>query len=319
MIKHIVALSLGLGFAVSACGPSESASDLTSASTSSPRQYWESIAPSCAGFPSKGNCDDGDMVLFGGLLCASGDARGCELVRQSQGADGRWWRSPRRNPGNLGDDRSFSRDMSLGVMLYLVETRDTNAAENWVDWIEDHRPCLQKKPFSNDCLIRGAHRFCTDEVKQSCTVSPANWGNLGRVFQYLGLSRNSEMRKYESADGDALWQKAEQADVGYELHLAGVEVLLKEKMAASRAPRERAVNALVSRQRDNPFYLFLRDGPSPAVHEKLFSYCPSSAAPNSGSRRQWSWERDTAERAWTNTSGWDCLFLANLTGTRLLP
>ena len=69
------------------------------------------------------------MVLFGGLLCAANDMRGCALVRDSQDSDGRWWRSPRRNPGNDGDDKSFSRDMSLGVLLYLVRSHDGDAAE----------------------------------------------------------------------------------------------------------------------------------------------------------------------------------------------
>ncbi len=277
-----------------------------------PREYWTSIAPQCEGYPSKANCDDGDMALFSGLLCASGDALGCAQVRNSQDSDGRWWRSPRRKGDNAGQANSFSRDMSLGVMLYLVSAHDGDAAEAWMDWIQSHRPCVQRKP-NGDCLIRGAHRFCTDDSDQRCTLTPANWGNLGRVWQYLGLDRTSEMRRYEDSDGEALVQKAERADLGYELHLAGVEVLLKAKMEASRAPRERAASALASRQGDNPFYLFLRDGASADVTTKLRTYCPSAASPNGGSRRQWSWERDTAERAWQDTSGWDCLFLANLT------
>lgn len=315
MTKLLFAVLPALGFALSACGKLEpSSSSLASAATLTPRQYWESIAPACDGYPSKADCDDGDMVLFGGLLCATGDFRGCALVRDSQDANGRWWRSPRRNPGNTGQNKSFSRDMSLGVMLYLWKTHDGDAAAAWMDWIQSNRPCLQRKP-NGDCLIRGAHRFCTDEVDQSCTLTPANWGNLGRVWQYLGLSRTSEMRQYEDADGDALWQKAENTAVGYELHLAAVEVFLKAKMDQSRAPRERAARALATRQSENPFYLFLRDGVTSDVTRRLLSYCPSATAPNSGSRRQWSWERDTAEQAWRNTAGWDCIFLANLTGT----
>ena len=70
------------------------------------RAYWEQQAPTCDGYPSKDHCDDGDMVLFGSLLCASGETPGCDLVRASQDASGRWWRSPRaqprqRRPGSL--------------------------------------------------------------------------------------------------------------------------------------------------------------------------------------------------------------------------
>lgn len=315
MIHRMFWLFLGLVLALPACGPVTSTSAISAAEPTSRRAYWESIAPSCGGYPSKADCNDGDMVLFGGLLCASGDPRGCALVRDSQDGDGRFWRSPRRNPDNAGENNSFSRDMALGVMLYLVKTNDGGAAEAWMDWINSHRPCVQRKP-NGDCLIRGPHRFCTDDSDQRCTISPANWGNLGRVWQSLGLGRTSEMRAYEDADGDALWQKAENVDPGYELHLAGVETLLKIKLDQSRAPRERAARALASRQGDNPFYLWLRDGTSADVDQKLHDYCPSASAPTAGGRHQWSWERDTAERAWQDTSGWDCLFLANLAGFR---
>src|SRR5437016_3322267 len=57
--------------------------------------FWRSNAPRCAGpsgyaFPSGEQeaggvaCEDGDMVLFNGLLCASGEAEGCDMVLRSQ-------------------------------------------------------------------------------------------------------------------------------------------------------------------------------------------------------------------------------------------
>jgi hypothetical protein len=135
-------------------------------------EFWRANAPRCAGpsgfpFPSGEQmaggvaCEDGDMVLFNGLLCASGEAEGCEMVRRSQitavGDDqGRWFRSPRRlelgndhdRDGKIddevggedadGDGRiaeqeldSFSFDMSIGVMLTLARARsgrDVDAA-----------------------------------------------------------------------------------------------------------------------------------------------------------------------------------------------
>jgi hypothetical protein len=135
-------------------------------------EFWRANAPRCAGpsgfaFPSGEEvaggiaCEDGDMVLFNGLLCASGEAEGCEMVRRSQvsvaGVDlGRWFRSPRRlelgndhdRDGKLDDElggedadgdgriaeqelNSFSFDMSVGVMLTLARAwsgRDVDAA-----------------------------------------------------------------------------------------------------------------------------------------------------------------------------------------------
>ena len=78
------------------------------------RDAWSDAAHLCHApdgfaFASKGpidskvypdDCDDGDPTIFNGLLCASGDKRGCEAVKRSltteAGLDeSRMWRSPR--------------------------------------------------------------------------------------------------------------------------------------------------------------------------------------------------------------------------------
>lgn len=275
---------------------------------------WKNTAPTCNGFPSKDDCDDGDTVLFGGLLCAAGEERGCALVRQSQSFDGRWWRSPRRNPGNLGENNSFSRDAALGVLLYLIKTRDSNAAERWLSWIENNRPCTLERPFGSGCLVRGQQRFCTDDSDQRCTLTPATWGLMGRVWEYIGRDRTELMRLHRDEDGDALWMEAEHAPLGYELHLVGVEVLLKQMMGESRAPSERAARLLNDRQADNPFFNFLQYGGSDSLMNRVYDLCPKLGSPIVSSRHQWAWERDTGEAAWQHSMHWDCIFLAKLMG-----
>src|SRR5580704_13417762 len=97
------------------------------------------------------NCDDGDMTLFNGMLCSSGDRRGCDGVRLAQGSDGRWWRSPRRIGWTWPSyDVSFSPDQALGVMLYTAKSRDVAAFDRWVQWIADNRPCIIE--IGNTCL-----------------------------------------------------------------------------------------------------------------------------------------------------------------------
>jgi hypothetical protein len=97
--------------------------------------FWRQNAFLCAAappsFPSKEvlgqpqECDDGDMTLFNGLLCAAGESAGCEAVARSQDTDGRWWRSPRRIGWEApAHDVSFSPDQSLGDLLYAVQTKD---------------------------------------------------------------------------------------------------------------------------------------------------------------------------------------------------
>lgn len=293
-----------------ACSADDRASR-TFGAVEDPRVFWEEMAPTCAGYPSKEHCDDGDMALFGALLCASGDDRGCRLVRDAQGANGRWWRSPRRRDGNLGEDKSFSRDMAMGVMTYLAVTRDAAAAERWVAWIERNRPCLAHKP-TGGCLVRGPYRFCTDDENESCALTPANWANLARVFEELGLAKTEEMRRYDGLDTETHWRQAQQAPLGYQTHLTAVEVLMKQLLQSGGATRRRAAAILRGRQPQNPFFEVLHDGPSPALAARVEALCPKREYGPPTRRFQWSWERDTASRAWEESMGWDCLFIDSL-------
>ena len=276
------------------------------------KEYWREMAPLCAGYPAKANCIDGDMALFSGLLCAAGEDLACTMVRDSQDIDGRWWRSPRRNPGNLGESQSFSRDMSLGVLLYLVTSHDVQAAQRWLDWIVNNRACLVNKPLGG-CLVRGPYRFCRDDHNGACTMTPGNWALLGRVWSALGLEPSEQMRLASGLDSAALLLQAKAAPLGYEAHLPAVEVLLKQQLNADDRARAKAAVTLAERQPQNPFFVYLRDGASSALQQRLLSLCPGPASP-SPERNQWAWERATDEQAWRNSMGWDCLFMAKLSG-----
>lgn len=299
-----------VAYVLQACGTSET-SQLRA--LREVRDHWEDVAPRCQGYPSKAGCDDGDMALFGGLLCASGDERGCDLVRRSQSADGRFWRSPRRTPENLGEPKSFSRDMSLGVMLYLVKTEDRAAASKWVEWIEGNRACITHKPdaLGGGCLVRGPYRFCTDDANQSCTVTPGNWALFARVFRKLGLEPTPQMRANAGLDYELLPIQAKLAPLGYQTHLPAVETLLKKLMGETSESIQRAAKILHAKQPDNPFFAYLDDGNSLALRERTVELCPALSKAE-GERDQWAWERDTKDEAWHDSAAWDCIFLMNL-------
>ncbi|WP_345817657.1 hypothetical protein AAGS40_30080 (plasmid) [Paraburkholderia sp. PREW-6R] len=185
---------------------------------------WQRYAPVCLGSPSKWKdppasvdpmCNDGDMNLFSGLLCAAGVEEGCRAVKaafaNSGPQAGRWYRSPRRrNDPSIdaaeakGGVASFSPDMALGAQLYLATTRDTATAQAWLNWLNRHRPCLAgKEPtcnFPQDALVlipnvRGWPRFCTDDAPSSgnvgrgCTMRPGDLADLAFTRYYL-LSAN---------------------------------------------------------------------------------------------------------------------------------
>jgi hypothetical protein len=42
----------------------------------------------------------------------------------------------------------------------------------------------------------------------------------------------------------------------------------------------------------------------------ILKECPAEATDPLRLRRQWSWERDSEKKEWTDTAYWDCLFIA---------
>ena len=126
-------------------------------------------------------CDDGDMTLFNGLLCLSGEQRGCDGVRRAQGPDGRWWRSPNRigshEAANDTEQATFSPDQALGVIAYLIAKKDGHAFNRWVDWMQKNPRC-----DSSNCVPAGALRFCEDA---RCAFRLGDCPLLDRVSWYL--------------------------------------------------------------------------------------------------------------------------------------
>jgi hypothetical protein len=183
--------------------------------------YMCEAAPDKVPFPSKpetdgrnpGPCDDGDMTLFNGLLCYSGESIACDAVRRSQTSDGRFWRSPlraqtnnlhyeegQRFSANQGHDKSFSDDMEAGVLLWAIKTKNdpnTRAALiNWFKWMSNNRPCIQPRlldwcPTWDDwrrscpgegCVLRNLPRYCDDAA---CTMQPVHRDIDNAVYSFV--------------------------------------------------------------------------------------------------------------------------------------
>jgi hypothetical protein len=143
----------------------------------SARERWREYAQVCpeGQFPSKmrldGSCDDGDSLLFLGLLCLSGEDSGCDGVRRAQEEDGQWWRSPRRVGGRFEAYNSFSRDMASGVLAYLAATGDQAAGERWLYWLERHRKAEKIRGIKTPMLTQ----FCENGKDATCVASPGFW------------------------------------------------------------------------------------------------------------------------------------------------
>lgn len=143
------------------------------------KEIWDKLVKDpkvfgCANyFPTKRQCSSlsecgiikaGDSVLFNGLLCYSGSRDGCKAVRDSQDKEsGQWYRSPlhisREDLECNGVPQvPFSKDMFLGVLLYLCTTKDKEAAKKWYKWMHDEDPIEYVLKLSED-IIEDVMRF----------------------------------------------------------------------------------------------------------------------------------------------------------------
>ena len=277
------------------------------------KKYWlNEVVEYCEGYPSKENCDDGDSTIFNGLLCLSGEKVGCEAVKDAQGPDGRWWRSPRRmENSNFNSGTPFSRDQAMGVLAYLAATKDKAAALRWYQWIKDNRPCSIENPFTGNCTVKGLHRLCKGDDSMQCTITPTVWSLMGYVWSYIGLERSSLMSRFSGSErSDIELEAAKTAKPGYRLHLKAIQSHISQYVGVGI--NSRIMRTLFERQPENPYFQYVLFGPSQAIFDKVIDVCPNPEYGFDSTRFQWAWERATSSEAWHESMGWDCIFLSNL-------
>jgi hypothetical protein len=253
-------------------------------------------------YPSKGNCDTGDMTLFAGLLCVSGEEIGCRMVRNSQDSTGRWWRSPQRL-GRAGEN--FSPDMFLGAVAYLNQTKETGQLQNWVQSILGQP---RHFPANNGARLQ-LFQSCPDGAEGVCNVVGSEWSMLQNMRSWA--TNLSPIPNYEH-DTSWLVVEALSNERGFRLHLVAVQVLIQQMFGAKDNPNAAlAAKILASREPRNPFFVFLSMGRDQRVLDLMQEQCPAIGA-KPASQHQWSWERKIEERAYQHSMGWDCVFMANL-------
>ena len=249
-------------------------------------------APLCDGYPTKGECDDGDAVLFAGLLCTAGEAKGCEMVKNSVGPDGRLWRSPMRV--GFEEDDTSSRDMLIGFLHYLVKTRDRDTALRFDAYLK-----------AND------RKLCPTSTDSRCEITSVMWGLMGRVWKKLGITRNGLMQDGQLVDIVAINVSASTVPKGYQAHLVAAQVLLLRELGYNDGWVRGSAGILEKKDPYNPlFRLLARGGDERVGHIILEQLTASVPAKNN----QWSLERDTAERAWESSMGWERAVMLGLRG-----
>lgn len=287
--------------------------------------YWREKAPTCETqggfiFPSKkqssGECDDGDMTLFAGLLCAAGEQIGCETVRRAQDESGRWFRSPRRAlSNNLGQPNSFSPDMALGAQLYLAMTKDKPRGDKWLAWMNRVRPCLIGS--GDNCFQSPLLRFCTDDEEKGCTVRPGDAAMLDASVRFVPLAvptvdMNNLLMQAGTNRLDLLWAAGQLNEPGFSQHLVAAEILLLRQMGYNDPRLDTAAFTLATKQPRNPFFAYLKEGKSNRVLELTLASCPAVGGTIPADRTQWAWERADSDEAWKKGMLWDCVFMGKL-------
>lgn len=239
------------------------------------------------GMPIKNTGDDGDAMLWAGLMSIVGDTRPIEGIKQCQSADGRLWRSPARV--HIDKKNSFSRDMSLGFILYFMKTKDHDMANKWISYIK-HTGYLFPPEESSD----NRH-----------VVTPSLWWAMSYAGMKVPLKWKLTRPLYR------IMHKASLPFVpsGFELHLWAVSLLILNihdgKRDISLGKR------LFKREPKNAFFAWLA-GDDAEAGRILMDCIQDKAHSGQGNGHQWCWEREDDEKAWRDSMGWDFLFIQML-------
>jgi hypothetical protein len=294
---------------------------------------WNQAAPKCsvgnAVYPTKESdtkeqpCDDGDMTLFSGLLCAAGDDRGCNAVKNAIDENsGLWHRSPRIRLLGKNDrgNADSSPDMAIGIQHYLVATGDTYRAELWLKWINEHYYCL---PTNSICWLKFP-KFCpTDD----CILRPQDAAWLAATVNYLqkkhgmGELPDGPLRGLLgsfSGFGPLISQVlANVEDDGFPHHVNASAIWLLKKYGNNDPRIDEAAKKLHVRNPGNAFFSWLAGESKNTVTSETLDRCPADPSQLLYPRFQWQWERNdqpspSGRYAWEYSCLWDCIFMKHL-------
>lgn len=234
--------------------------------------------------------NDGDVMVYAGMLALSGEEIGISTCKRSQGPDGKIWRSPARIGVDVVD--SNSRDQMLGFMAYLVASKDVEAAKKFQQYLENN-----KWKLGNDA---------TDNRE---TLTPTMYGLMGYVWKFLKLPINWRMRL---CMGPVYYVgqfiSSTFSPVSYQTELVGDCLLIMHKIGINNVLNKVIANALIKRDPENAFYQYLVGNLDKAIDlalEQMPDKCPDSAY-------IWSFEAPTSEGQYVYSMGWDYIFLMNL-------
>lgn len=275
------------------------------------------------------SCDQGDVISWAGYTCLASHLAGddqnktkrCRDVSLAQGTNGRWWRGQSRIENQ--NKNSFSRDMSLGVMSFLItqgllsddpltKSKTTDQALAWLEYLEHQG---------------NGYRMCDDDVglDNRCSLVSNTGKTLYKIFDKLGII-NAANKDYKFVKKFSGKQKFNNwylellvTPVDYQLHLKSQEIFFKYIIGLnSDTEFKKFTKKIYQKDPLNPWYEFLHLGPTDKWVNRILEVCPAQRLNSNqwviwhSGDGDWAWQRDSKERAWEIANGHDCVFLLNL-------
>lgn len=229
------------------------------------------------------NQDDGDAVLWNGLLALSGDKTFCSALPKSVDETGRPWRGPLFYKEDTVNE--FSRDSTVGLAAWSIGCNDKDTWERFSNFYKTH------------------DKLCEHPTDGKCDKSSNINDLVAHVDEHFNISNSENYRGYS----EALLLQARFTERGYPMHLTGCQILILNKLGISNSTLDLAKTKLRERDVGNPFYNYLDGDAKTAVN------IANGQVRLSEKKSQWSFERDSAgEQAWVDSMGWEWTFLLNL-------
>jgi hypothetical protein len=241
--------------------------------------------PWCDGYPSKQDCSDGDAMAHGiGYLAAMGFEPSVQAVRDSVN-NGFVERSPNRND----TDNASSRDQFIGFL----------AAQTWKEnrWLEVKRHVLEQD------------KLCKNPTDTRCSLTPVVYGLIGDIHSFLGYPADISLAWYKAIFPSLLMLQSATVPTGYQLNLMVNAAWIAYQSGNETSSTYLAAKNAYLRQQDNPWFCIVALGVNDFCAEKALAIWPEREPEY---KNQWSLERDTNERAWLNSMGWEFLFISAL-------
>ena len=252
------------------------------------------------GIPCKADGDDGDSLLWAGLLyAASGQSEYRTGIVESMDASGRCWRSPARV--GIAKPNSFSRDMATGLLLAAAKDktggREFGICGSWLEaWIS--------------YVNANGGKICPDATDSRGSMTPAMWWRVAYIRPDL-VPWYYRYTKYLLKP--YLYVAAETCEPGYHRHLIASTLLMLYVLDGKRETwgwLKAAASKLDEDEQDNPFFMWLNLELDDAEYRmvEIENECPLYRS----SGTQWAWERTYSEEAHRDSCGHDRDFITYL-------